>query len=288
MSSPKEGLLKDIYSYIFNYKNLTCSFNFVQKRGKVMKKVVLITGCNTKIGIATAKKFLQNDWFVIGTDSESESVENNENFEYIQGDLCKKEDREKIVAATVKGFRKFVALVNAVNVEPQEKKDLLYTTEEDFDFAINNNLKGIFFITQLAAQKMISQRKNYEICGRIVNVSSMYAYLTSVDRSEYCISKAGVSTMTKLFAHRFSSDGVVINELRPGMIETVLTKEEDEIFLKDREKYRKLKDAGFIPLDRWGMMSDVADAAYLLCNGNLPYIVGQILDVDGGIHLQRL
>ena len=253
-----------------------------------MKKTVLITGCNTKIGAAIAKKFLQNDWYVVGTDKENECLEKNENFEYVQGNLCKQEDRERILGETVKDFKRIAALVNAVNVEPREKKDLLQTTEDDFDFAIENNLKGIFFISQIVAKKMISQRKNYEICGRIVNISSMYAYLSSVDRSEYCLSKASVSTMTKLFAHRFAPDGIIVNELRPGMIESIMTKEEDEVFLKDREKYRTLKENGFIPLDRWGMMSDVADAAYLLCNGNLPYIVGQIIDVDGGIHLQRL
>lgn len=246
-----------------------------------MANVVLLTGCNTVFGLVIAKKFLDNDWSVVGIDKEHECIEKIEKLDYVQGDICKRKDREKILNMAVEKYGKIAALVNATDTQPKISTDLLQITEENFDNAIENTLKGTFFFSQLVAKRMMKQRKNYEICGRIINISSMYAYFTSTDYGAHCISQASISSMTKVFAHRLAVEGIIVNEIRPGMMEAALGDEEEK-------KYKKYKDDGFIPLDRWGTSWYVADVAFFLCNDNLTYIVGQSIDVDGGIHLRKL
>ena len=117
--------------------------------------------------------------------------------------------------------------------------------------------------------------------GAIVNISSISAYTSSVSRGEYCISKAGVSMITKLFADRLSEYNIPVNEIRPGIIATEMTS-------KVKEKYDTLIENGLLPIKRWGTPEDVAKAVYALVNGSLPYVTGQSLDVDGGFHIRRL
>ncbi len=241
----------------------------------------IVTGCNGGIGFATVKKFLENGWNVVGMDVSPEGTEKNENFVYVQGDLSKSTDRERLVNEAVKSFGKIDALVNVAGVAPKVRADLLEMTEESYDFVMDINTKGTLFLTQLAAKQMISQRKADEICGYIVNISSMSAYTSSVNRGEYCVSKAGVSMITKLFADRLAPEGVIVNEIRPGIIKTGMTE-------KVKEKYDNLIGGGLLPLKRWGTPEDIADAVYVLCSGQLPYVTGQSIDVDGGFHIQRL
>jgi len=246
-----------------------------------MKKVALVTGCNGGIGFATVKKFLENGWSVVGMDVAPESIEKLDGFVYVQGDLSKGEDRESFIGEAVKAFGKIDALVNVAGVAPKVRADLLEMTEESYDFVMNINTKGTLFLTQLAAKQMISQRVADEICGYIVNISSMSAYTSSVNRGEYCVSKAGVSMITKLFADRLAPEGVMVNEIRPGIIKTGMTE-------KVKEKYDNLIGGGLLPLQRWGTPEDIADAVYVLCSGQLPYVIGQSIDVDGGYHIHRL
>ena len=117
--------------------------------------------------------------------------------------------------------------------------------------------------------------------GYIVNISSMSAYTSSTSRGEYCVSKAGVTMITKLFADRLAEYGIMVNEIRPGIIETGMTS-------KVKEKYDNLIDGGLLPIKRWGKPEDIADAVFVLCNGSLPYVTGQSIDVDGGFHIRRL
>ena len=241
----------------------------------------IVTGCNGAIGFATVKKFLANGWSVVGMDVAPECSEKFENFVYVQGDLSKSDDREKLVNEAVKSFGKIDALVNVAGVAPKVRADLLEMTEESYDFVMNINTKGTLFLTQLAAKQMISQRKGDVICGYIVNISSMSAYTSSVNRGEYCISKAGASMITKLFADRLAPEGIMVNEIRPGIIKTGMTE-------KVKEKYDNLIGGGLLPLQRWGKPEDIANAVWTLCNGSLPYVTGQSIDVDGGFHIQRL
>ena len=170
-------------------------------------------------------------------------------------------------------------LVNAAGVAPRVRRDLLEMTEESFDEVMDINLKGLLFLTVLAANEIIKNEGPQR--GHIVNISSLSAYASSVNRGEYCISKAGVSMVTALFADRLAEYGIPVNEVRPGIIATSMTE-------KVKEKYDALIKGGLLPEKRWGRPEDVAAAVMALCGGSLPYVTGQSIDVDGGFHLRRL
>ena len=138
------------------------------------------------------------------------------------------------------------------------------------------NLVGPFFLTQRVARQMIEQGG-----GMIVNITSMSAYVSSVNRGEYCVSKAGLSMMTSLFAVRLAEYGIPVYEIRPGIIRTDMT-------AKVSEKYDKLISEGITPIRRWGTPADIAQAVYMLSQGLLPFSTGEVINVDGGFHLQRL
>lgn len=237
-------------------------------------KTALVTGCAGGIGFATAKKLLEEGMKVIGMDvAEKMPVELSGDFTYVRGDLSKAEDRANFVnkAETID------VLVNVAGVAPRVRADILEMTEESYDFVMGINTKGTLFLTQLVANKM----KNNEHGGAIVNISSMSAYTSSTSRGEYCISKAGVTMITKLFADRLAEFGIMVNEIRPGIIATGMT---DTV----KAKYDALIDGGLLPIKRWGQPEDIANAVYALVSGDLPYVTGQSLEVDGGFHIRRL
>lgn len=193
---------------------------------------------------------------------------------YVRGDLSKAEDRERLVRSA----GSIDLLVNCAGVAPRVRADILEVTEEDFDFVTNINIKGTFFLTQLAAKNMIENKT----CGRIVNISSMSAYTSSVNRPQYCISKAGVSMITKLYADKLAEYGIGVYEIRPGIIKTDMTKTVEG-------KYdRLINDEGILPIKRWGYPEDIAKAVDAIALGALPYSTGEVINVDGGFHLRRL
>ena len=249
-------------------------------------KTAIITGCAGGIGAAAVKKFLSCGWFVVGMDvaeaSAAQAVLGEpENFTYLRGDLSSAADREALVALAEKDGRTIDALVNVAGVAPKVRADILEMTEESYDWVMNINTKGTLFLTQAAAKKMIENAPENGVRGYICNISSMSAYTSSTSRGEYCISKAGVSMGTKLFADRLAEYGVMVNEIRPGIIATGMTE-------KVKAKYDALIDGGLLPIKRWGRPEDIAEAVYTLCSGALPYVTGQSVDVDGGFHIQRL
>ncbi|MCQ2386526.1 MAG: SDR family oxidoreductase, partial [Clostridia bacterium] len=148
-------------------------------------------------------------------------------------------------------------------------------------FVMNINTKGTLFLTQLVAKEMIREKTSAACNGYIVNISSCSAYTSSVSRGEYCISKAGVSMVTMLFADRLAKEGIPVNEICPGVIMTGMT----EVV---KAKYDKLIAEGLIPIARWGMPEDIANAVYILVNGSLGYTTGQSVAVDGGMHIRKL
>jgi NAD(P)-dependent dehydrogenase (short-subunit alcohol dehydrogenase family) len=160
--------------------------------------------------------------------------------------------------------------------------DILETTEESFDFVTGINLKGTFFLTQLVANKMtglVGEVENYSPV--IVNIASMSSYVSSTSRGEYCISKAGVSMVTKLFADRLAEFGINVYEIRPGIILTPMT----EVV---KGKYDKLIAEGLTPIKRWGYPEDIANAVSAFCSGKFAFSTGEVINVDGGFHIQRL
>jgi NAD(P)-dependent dehydrogenase (short-subunit alcohol dehydrogenase family) len=237
-----------------------------------MEKAILVTGAAGGIGFATCELLKQNGFTVVGMDLADKEFD----FDYIKGDLSKSEDRQKAVDYVVNKYGAIYGLVNVAGVAPKVRNDILEMTEESYDFVMDINTKGTFFLTQYAANEMI---KNGE--GVIVNISSMSAYTSSVSRGEYCISKAGVSMITKLFADRLAEHGITVNEIRPGIIATGMTE-------KVQAKYDALIDGGLLPIKRWGKPSDIAAAVLSLVDGSLPYMTGQSLDIDGGFHIRRL
>ena len=251
-----------------------------------MKKVAIITGAVGGIGYATVEKFNKEGYAIVAMDIVNEEIGNEKlssmnDFIYVSGNLASANDRQALVDAALTKYGRIDVLVNVAGVAPKVRNDILEMTEESYDFVMGINTKGTLFLTQLVANQMVKQEKVNGIKGYIANVSSCSAYTSSTSRGEYCISKAGATMITKLFADRLASEGITVNEICPGIIATGMTE-------KVKEKYDNLIAGGLVPLGRWGLPEDCANAIYALCSGMLGYTTGQSIIVDGGMHIQRL
>lgn len=246
-------------------------------------KTALITGVLGGIGKATALTLASAGYRIFGMDIAAApdlSGFSDIDMHYLTGDLSCAADREAFTAAASAG--RIDALVNVAGVAPRVRRDLLEMTEESYDFVMNINTKGTLFLTQSVARIMLSQAPDDNGCrGRIVNISSCSAYTSSVSRGEYCVSKAGVSMITMLFADRLAGEGITVNEICPGIIATGMT-------AAVKEKYDRLIADGLVPAGRWGQPDDVARAVLTLCDGSLGYTTGQSIAVDGGMHIRKL
>lgn len=202
--------------------------------------------------------------------------------EFVPGDISLAQERKSVVEAAKNKFGRCDLLVNNAGVAPLKRMDILEATEESFDRVLGINLKGPYFLTQLVANWMIKQKKqNPERLFRIVNIGSISAYTSSTSRGEYCVSKAGVSMMTKLYADRLAEYNIGVFEISPGIIETDMTS-------AVKDKYDKLIAEGLTPIRRWGRPEDVAKAVAAIAEGKLDFSTGTIINVDGGFHLRRL
>jgi 3-oxoacyl-[acyl-carrier protein] reductase len=202
--------------------------------------------------------------------------------EFIQADINRAEDRNRLVASAKSRFGRCDLLVNNTGVAPLKRLDILEATEESFDRVMGINLKGPYFLTQQVANWMIQQRKQYpDRPLRIVNIGSVSSYASSPARGEYCISKAGLSMMTKLYAHRLAEYNIGVFEISPGIIATDMTS-------PVKAKYDKLIAEGLAPTKRWGQPEDVAKAVGAIAEGRLDFSTGTVINVDGGFHLRRL
>ena len=256
-----------------------------------MKRVALITGGSRGIGLGIATKLVSIgfDLAINGVRAESKVEETLTKLKefgndviYCQGDTSSSKDRENIIAKVKEHYGKLHVLVNNAGIPPKERKDILDATEESFDDVISVNLKGSYFLTQKVANWMIEQKKNdKEFSGCIINISSISATVVSVNRGEYCISKAGLSMATQLFAVRLGEFNIPVYEVRPGIIYTDMT-------AGVKEKYDKLIEEGLCVQQRWGLPEDVGKAVASLANGDLTYSTGQVIMVDGGLTIPRL
>ncbi len=256
-----------------------------------MKKVALITGGSRGIGLGVAKRLAMSgyDLAINGRRDASEVVDAiaelqklGSAVEYCQADVASREDHAKMLAAVEKRFGRLDVLVNNAGVAPTVRADILDATDESFDRLISINLRGPYFLTQSAAKWMVKQRQgDANFRGCIVNVSSISATVVSVNRGDYCISKAGVAMATQLWAARLAEFGIDVYEVRPGVIATDMTG-------GVKEKYDKLIADGLTVEKRWGFPDDIGKAVAVLARGELSYATGQVLVVDGGITLQRL
>lgn len=201
----------------------------------------------------------------------------------IQGDVAVAADRERLVSETLERFGRIDLLVNNAGVAPKVRSDLLDAGEESFDRLFAINLKGPFFLSQLVAKRMLAQTPDAEgFRGRIVNITSISVYTASINRGDYCMVKAGLAMMTKLFADRLANDGINVYEIRPGVIATDMTG-------GVKEKYDKLiLEQGITPIRRWGRPEDIGRAVRAIAEDRFPFTTGAAFDVDGGYHLPRL
>lgn len=200
----------------------------------------------------------------------------------VQGDIGSAGERERVVTATLDACGHIDLLVNNAGMAPRQRLDLLETSEASYDEVMNVNLKGPFFLTQRVAHVMLAQIEAGIVAAPcIVNIGSISAYTASINRGEYCISKAGIGMMTALFADRLAGAGIGVFEVRPGIIETDMTS-------KVRGRYEELLAAGFTPINRWGTPEDVGRAVAAIASGAFPFSTGEVINVDGGFHLRRL
>ena len=241
--------------------------------------VAIVTGVAGGIGKASALMLAKSGYAIVGMGRSAEpdlSDFEGLNVTYVQGDISSAEDRKALLDAAIE-TGDVTALVNVAGVAPKVRTDILEMSEESYDYVMNINTKGTLFLTQAVANRMIGQQKG----GAIVNVSSCSAYTSSTSRGEYCISKAGVSMITKLFADRLASEGITVNEVCPGIIATGMTE-------KVKEKYDRLIADGLVPLGRWGTPDDIAKAVVALVDGTFGFATGESFILDGGMHIRRL
>lgn len=254
-------------------------------------KTALVTGGSRGIGFGVAECLAKEnyDLAINGVRDESDVKEVFDKLRshgvkviYCQGDISSQKSREAIINKVKKEFGQLNVLVNNAGVAPRERNDILVATEESFDFVVDTNLKGTYFLTQMAANWMVEQKKrDAEFKGCIINVTSVSSTVASVNRGEYCIAKAGLSMVTKLYAARLGEYGIPVYEIQPGVIQTDMT-------AGVQEKYDKLFREGLAVQQRWGLPEDIGKAASALVRGDFPYSTGQVIMVDGGLTLQRL
>ncbi|TFG21472.1 MAG: 3-ketoacyl-ACP reductase [Promethearchaeota archaeon] len=259
-------------------------------------KVVLVTGSTHGIGKAIILELAKLNFSVVINGASTNHLSNEYqmalesifegNYEertlFSQADISNNEDRRKVIEDIQKKFNRIDVLVNNAGVAPHTRNDILESTEDSYDRVMNINLKGPYFLTRDIANWMIelkNQIQDYQ--PYIINISSISRYTSSPTRGEYCLSKAGISMMTKLFADRLAEYYIPVYEISPGIIETKMT---DAV----HEKYEKLIRQGLTPLRRWGKPIDVAKSIVAIVSGLLPYATGCVIDIDGGFHLHRL
>lgn len=255
------------------------------------KRVALITGGSRGIGLGIAASLADSgfDLAINGVRDESQVAgalatltSRGARVHYCRGDVSVPADRVAILDSVRNHFGRLDVLVNNAGVAPSVRADILDATEESFDRVLNINLKGPYFLTQLAARWMAEQRAaDASFRGVIVNVTSVSATEASINRGEYCISKAGLVMATQLWAHRLAEFGIAVYEVRPGIIHS-------DMSAAAAEKYDRLIAGGLTVENRWGEPEDVGRAVAMLASGELTYATGNVLKIDGGQTIRRL
>jgi len=259
-------------------------------------KIAFVTGAGRGIGRGIAIALAKEGYIVAGNGRtfdpdnlekglfEVKKVikEEGGTFFPLQGDISSDNNRHKIVDTIINEYGKIDLLVNNAGIAPLERKDILKTTEESYNRVLDINLKGPFFLTQIVAPLMIEEKKNNNLADpKIIFITSISAYFSSPSRAEYCISKAGLSSASTLYAHRLSEYNIPVYEIRPGIISTDMT-------AGVKEKYDKLIAEGLIPENRWGTPEDIGKCVAALARGDLPYSTGTIIETSGGMQIHRL
>jgi NAD(P)-dependent dehydrogenase (short-subunit alcohol dehydrogenase family) len=254
-------------------------------------RVALVTGGTRGIGLGCAEALGREGWdlLICGLRSEEEARPALEKLRqsgneviYVQADIGNDDAPQRILSSVRGRFGRLDLLVNNAGVAPTERKDILDALPESFDRLMRINLRGPYFLTQAAARFMLETRKQGSTtAGCIVFITSMSAVVASTNRGEYCISKAGLSMASLLWATRLADEGMTVYEVRPGIIRTDMTS-------GVAAKYDALISQGLTLQKRWGTPEDVGRCVAMLARGDLPYSTGQVIGVDGGLTVQRL
>jgi 3-oxoacyl-[acyl-carrier protein] reductase len=268
-------------------------------------RVALVTGAGRGIGRGIALALAGRGWLVVinyrgNAEAASEAVNlvNQAGGQglAVQANIAEASDRSRLVKETLDHFGRIDLLVNNAGMAPRVRTDILEVGEASYDEVMAVNLKGPFFLTQMVVKTMIDQLQHglsempsrrcpprYGVIEKpkIINIGSLSAYASSPNRPEYCLSKAGLTMMTGLYADRLAEYGINVYEVRPGIIATDMTS-------VVKEKYDQLIGEGLTPIRRWGQPDDVAKAVVAIAEGSFPFSTGEIINVDGGFHLRRL
>jgi len=255
-------------------------------------KTAIVTGGSRGIGRGIAVALAAESWnVVINFNSNSAAADEaaalvkkaGGDALTVQANIASTDDHKKLLDATLEKFGPVTSLVNNAGVAPKVRADVLTMSEESYDFVMDTNLKGPYLLTQLVANHMVEAAAS-DPARTIVNIGSISAYTASVNRGEYCLSKAGMGMMTALYAARLAEHGIGVYEVRPGVIATDMTG-------AVKEKYDKLileDERGITRIRRWGKPEDIAKAVCAIARGDLPYSTGEVINVDGGFHLKTL
>ena len=254
-------------------------------------KVALVTGAGRGIGRGIALALAARGWSIVinyrgNAEAATETVSLVEaaggSGLVVQANIAEAADRARLVDETLARFGRIDLLVNNAGMGPRVRADILEVGEESYDEVMTVNLKGPFFLTQQVVKVMLAQPP---VDGArqplIINIGSISAYTSSPSRPEYCLSKAGLSMMTALYADRLAESGINVYEVRPGIVETDMTS-------VVKTKYDQLISEGLTPIRRWGLPEDVGKAVVAIAEGLFPFSTGEIINVDGGFHLRRL
>lgn len=256
-----------------------------------MNKTALITGGSRGIGLGIAIELAKDglDLAINGVRPEDQVLETLEMLRsygrkviYCQGNISIQSDRSAIVGKIKAEYGKLNILVNNAGVAPKERKDILDTSEESFEYVLKTNLQGPYFLSQVVAHWLIEQKESdKDFFGSIINISSISATVASINRGEYCISKAGMGMMTQLFAVKLGAYDIPVYEIRPGVIKTDMTS-------GVKEKYDRLFAEGLSVQERWGQVEDIGKIVLALARGLMPYSTGSVIMADGGLTIPRL
>lgn len=256
-----------------------------------MNQVALITGAGRGIGRGIAESLAGRGWTIaINYRSDQKSAEfaleavkkaGGEGF-LVRADVGKLSEHAALVNAVLNHVGRIDLLVNNAGMAPRVRADMLQVLPESYDEVMGTNLRGPFFLTQRVAQTMIDLLKEKKVeSPKIINITSISAVAASPNRAEYCLSKAGLTMMTALWAARLAEFGISVYEIRPGIVETDMT-------AGVHEKYDHLIANGLLPIPRWGRPEDVGKAVLAIAEGLFPYSSGEVFHVDGGFHISRL
>jgi 3-oxoacyl-[acyl-carrier protein] reductase len=255
----------------------------------VSRRAALVTGGTRGIGLGCALSLAREGWdlCLCGMREEGQVAAALEEIRgagadvmYVRADIGDDGTAGLLVDAATRRFGRLDLLVNNAGTAPRERRDILDASRESFDLLLRTNLRGPYFLTQAAARVMLKEPAERRT-GCIIFITSISATVASINRGEYCISKAGLCMASLLWTTRLAPEGIRVYEVRPGIVKTDMT-------AGVSEKYDRLIDGGLTLQKRWGMPDDVGKAVAMLARGDLPYSPGQVITVDGGLTTQRL